>query len=251
MEAASSNEAAAADDGVSLYLEQLGLPVLGGIDIMPKRGQAPASDGSSLADESTPRVRLPAGAFAHSPPFLLALEQAIWSELVMCMHLTQRLAPDTTTRDGSGEGEGEGEGVGVSLPEQLLALLPPPPKQGWPSCMPDTPDSAEWLRRWGYPPVRRAQRLSFLLAAGLPSLLGASASPFDGADPNAAGRPADAPTPAASSSSVRLPAPPSSLDRQALLQKTSVRERLQTAVIYLGHRRQKLAALTSLAELHA
>ena len=166
----------------------------------------------------TPRVRLPASAFAHSPPFLLALEQAIWSELVMCMHLTQRLTthgvsetqppPSSTRAAGSseGEGEGEGEGGGVSLPEQLLALLPPPPRQGWPACMPDAPSSAEWLRRWGYPSLRRAQRLSFVL----PTLV-------------------------------------ADLDRQALLQVSSTRERLQKCVLHLSGMRRRLAALAALA----
>lgn len=110
----------------------------------------------------------------------------------------------------------------LHLPEQLLALLPPAPQGGWPEGMPDAPSSAEWLRRWGYPPVRRAQRLSFLIAAGLPSLLGTCMP--------------------------SMPAPPSALDRQALLQKTSVRERLQAAVVYLCHCRQRLAAM---ATIHA
>jgi len=36
--------------------------------------------------------------------------------------------------------------------------------------MPPTPPATEWLRRWEYPPVRRAQRLSYMIAAGLPTI---------------------------------------------------------------------------------
>jgi len=117
----------------------------------------------------------------------------------------------------------------VRLPEELLSLIPPPPGQGWPEGMPEVPASAEWLHRWGYPPVRRAQRLSFLIAAALPALLGSVSTPAATGDP----------LPLAS-------ALPTALDRQALLQKTSVRERLQAAVIYLGRRRQQLAAMATL-----
>lgn len=234
-------------DGLSLYLEHLGVPVLDGFRVDASEQQPPqeqgrgafvqdaaASDGiGTAADEASAgvfrsgevalrqseaaaaaaadypqsvRIEMPSAAFDHSPPFLLALEQAIWSELVQCVRLANRrraLQGDNST---------------VMLPEQLLALIPPPPAHGWPAGMPEPPASAEWLRRWGYPPVRRAQRLSFLIAAGLPAVLGEIADP-------------------------------TSLGRQALLQKSSVRERLQATIMYLAHYRQKLAAMISLSEL--
>lgn len=71
--------------------------------------------------------------------------------------------------------------------------------------MPPPPPASEWLRRWDYPPVRRAQRLSFQMASLLPKL-----------------------------------------DRQKLLQASSVRERLQICVIHLSHHRRRLAAVAAL-----
>ena len=62
--------------------------------------------------------------------------QALWTELVNCLRLSH----------GNAEG----------LPEPLLVLLPPAPHSGWSVAMPETMAS-EWLRRWEYPPVRRAQ----------------------------------------------------------------------------------------------
>jgi len=165
-------------------------------------------------------VALPSAAFRYSPPFLLALEQAIWTELIQCLLLSRRIARVRHGGTAPPAPDANSAGEEPVLPEQLLALLPPPPQGGWPKGMPDAPSSAEWLRRWGYPPVRRAQRLSFLIAAGLPSLLGTSMR--------------------------SLPAPPSALDRQTLLQKTSVRERLQACVVYLCHCRQRLAAMATL-----
>ena len=43
-----------------------------------------------------------------------------------------------------------------------------------------------------------------------------------------------------------MPKLPKTLERQALLQTMSVRERLQRAVVYLCHHRQRLAALVAL-----
>jgi len=226
------------DDPISRHLELLadvrGLPVFSGLGQLaadPARSAEGASSWSTSAalaadaDNGLPRreppsrasVQLPSAAFRYSPPFLLALEQAIWTELVQCLQLTQRLA------------QGDAAAAAVRLPEELLSLIPPPPGQGWPEGMPEVPASAEWLHRWGYPPVRRAQRLSFLIAAALPALLGSVSTPAATGDP----------LPLAS-------ALPTALDRQALLQKTSVRERLQAAVIYLGRRRQQLAAMATL-----
>ena len=157
----------------------------------------------------------------QNSPFLLALEQALWVELVACVDLSRALR-----RSAQGEGEqwdewrkgavggggnaatgggaaaaGPSGGGGAAAaesdplaafaldyPEELLMLLPPKPAQGWPCTMPAAPAGAEWLRRWGYPSLRRAQRLSFVL----PTLV-------------------------------------ADLDRQALLQVSSTRERCRSA----------------------
>ncbi len=221
-------------------------------------------------------VSLPSSWASGSSPFLLALEHATWVELVACLRLSANLAATEAARaatqvddaappagaesDGASAGaakahasaasdagyaiDADGAVVSappplvlgpraadgavvsdsVALPEQLLLLMPPPPRQGWPTGMPSPPSAAQWLQRWGYPPVRRAQRLSYLVGAALPTLLASSALP----------------------SGLPLPAPPASLDRQALLQATSVRERLQKAVVFLCHTRQSLAALAAL-----
>mmetsp|Transcript_465 Transcript_465/g.1516 ORF Transcript_465/g.1516 Transcript_465/m.1516 type:complete len:251 (+) Transcript_465:386-1138(+) len=111
--------------------------------------------GTSVEGLAAPRhqiMRVPRALFSsRGPPsgraFLLALEQALWTELVSCLRLSRGHAGD--------------------LPEALLALVPPAPREGWSVPMPQS-DSSEWLRRWDYPPVRRAQRLSFLMAMMLP-----------------------------------------------------------------------------------
>ena len=156
-----------------------------------------------------PKVTLSRSWLVRDSPFLLALEQAMWCELHLCQQLASSIS---------------GEAL-PALPEQMLLLLPPAPRQGWPAGMPEAPSAAEWLQRGGYPPVRRAQRLSYLLGATLPSLL----------------------TMPSSESPMPLPSLPASLDRQALLQATSVRERLQRCVVFLCHYRQRLAALVALA----
>lgn len=236
---------------------------------------------ASLPAIGLPAISLPSAAFAQSPPFLLALEQAIWTELVQCLDLATRLerkkaASAAEEDDGGSDGQNRrrhrssgSHGSRVTLPEPLLALIPPPPHHGWPAGMPAVPATAEWLHRWGYPPVRRAQRLSFLIAAGLPALLGitdGSTSPAAGSalTPPTSVDPASASftsadrrqsTPAATSSAVTpsrsLAFDPQALeskafDRQKLLQASSVRERLQIAVIYLGHRRRRLVAMATL-----
>ena len=93
----------------------------------------------------------------------------------------------------------------VSIPEALLLLLPPPPASGWPQGMPNPPAATEWLQRFDYPPVRRAQRLSYLMAAMLPEL-----------------------------------------DRQALLARSSVRERLKVGIFHLCETRMRLRARIAL-----
>ena len=267
-------------------------PIAPGSGVAPRSASAPASPPATAiasapasppatAMVSLPAISLPSAAFAQSPPFLLALEQAIWTELVQCLDLATRLerkkAASASEEDDSGsDGQNRrrhrssgSHGSRVTLPEPLLALIPPPPHHGWPAGMPAVPATAEWLHRWGYPPVRRAQRLSFLIAAGLPALLGiteGSTSPAVGSalTPPASIDPASASftsadhrqsTPAATSSAVTpsrsLGFDPQALeskafDRQKLLQASSVRERLQIAVIYLGHRRRRLAAMATL-----
>jgi len=211
------------------------------------------SEGSEGAggDTTSPTISLPSTWGSGASPFLLALEHATWTELVTCLRLSRSLAAAEDARAarngeppaarasaadtaplvtplvlGTREPDPDGSCVepGLGLPEQLLLLMPPPPRYGWPTGMPDAPSAAQWLQRWGYPPVRRAQRLSYLVGAALPSLLASAALP----------------------PSVPLPSVPASLDRQALLQATSVRERLQKAVVFLCHRRQSLAALAAL-----
>lgn len=205
-----------------------------------------------------PSVQLASAAFAYEPPFLLALEQAIWTELVQCLRLSKRLEAqrrEASVTQGEAVSTAVDDGVAaaqhiaqpsVTLPEQLLALIPPPPRQGWPVGMPEPPSSAEWLRRWGYPPVRRAQRLSFLIAAGLPALLGISsataAAASSAASPHAPSS-REAETDGSTAASVSYAA---ALDRQKLLQAGSVRERLQVTVVYLNQRRQRLAAMATL-----
>jgi len=82
--------------------------------------------------------------------FLRALEHALWTEILSCLQLQGRSAD--------------------SIPTELLLLLPPAPGGGWQVRMPSTPSGVEWLRRWEYPPVRRAVRLSYAMAAFMPGL---------------------------------------------------------------------------------
>jgi Lon protease-like protein len=140
--------------------------------------------------------------------FLLALEQALWSELVETLRLSSMLRAASAAAE-AGEKEVDASTAAAArpmqLPDELLMLLPPAPAQGWPRGMPHEASSAEWLRRWEYPPVRRAQRLSFLVAKLLPQL-----------------------------------------EPHTLLQASSVRERLQHAVVHLCEWRRHLVAARSL-----
>ena len=86
------------------------------------------------------------------------------------------------------------------------AAPPPPRSLVGALALLEAIEGAEWLRRWGYPSLRRAQRLSFVL----PTLV-------------------------------------ADLDRQALLQVSSTRERLQKCVLHLSGMRRRLAALAALA----
>ena len=156
---------------------------------------------AGLAGEGGARFGLGRAYDAYSQPFLLALEQALWREIVLCATLSARL--ETRGRGGAveaeeeeavaeeAEEEAEAEAVAEEadawlddevlrrLPalREMLPLLPPPPESGWPADMPEPPSSAEWLSRFGYPPLRRAQRVSYLMAALLPELASVSALP--------------------------------------------------------------------------
>ena len=153
-------------------------------------------------------------------PFLLALEHALWSELVLCLRLSRTLRaqqlharqqqPPPQQMHTRGGTPAPASAVAtderpVSVPEALLLLLPPPPASGWPQGMPPPPAATEWLHRFDYPPVRRAQRLSYLMAAMLPEL-----------------------------------------DRQALLARSSVRERLKLGIFHLCETRMRLRARIAL-----
>ena len=154
---------------------------------------------------------------SYSQPFLLALEQALWREMVLCIHLSARLhGLDMTSPE---ERVATYEALMAAVPQlaEMLPLLPPPPDYGWPHGMLPVPPAAEWLSRFGYPPLRRAQRLSYLMAALLPELATVSMLP-------------------------------PKLERRSLLRMASVRERLQAGVVFLGHQRLKLAALVAVHE---
>ena len=135
-------------------------------------------------------------------------EQLVWIEVISCLLLTRTLrrrqsaAPpspeqaqeeEEPTEDDSwwtlvekaeptAEQAEEGAAAGgaeakdkpvepVAVPEELRVLMPPAPPDGWPAGAPAPPQRAatEELPS-GYPPLRRAQRLSFLVAALLPEL---------------------------------------------------------------------------------
>ena len=138
-------------------------------------------------------LRVPKALFSRTGPpagraFLLALEQALWTELVS----VRRLELKYQRKHGK-------DADRLALSDELLQLMPPAPADGWTVQMPSTPPATEWLRRWEYPPVRRAQRLSFMMATLLPAL-----------------------------------------DRQRLLQASSVRERLQLSIVHLRGRKREV-----------
>ena len=88
---------------------------------------------------------------------LLELERSAWIELVACLQLSRALRQPGAASDAE-----------VELPEPLLMMRPPPPDGGWPPATPLAPLPAAWLA--SMPPLRRAQRLSFLIPALLPQL---------------------------------------------------------------------------------
>ena len=165
-------------------------------------------------------VYKPRALYSREVPFLLALEHALWSELVLCLRLSRTLRaqqlharqqqqpPQQMQTRGGTPAPASAVATDerpVSIPEALLLLLPPPPASGWPQGMPPPPAATEWLHRFDYPPVRRAQRLSYLMAAMLPEL-----------------------------------------DRQALLARSSVRERLKLGIFHLCETRMRLRARIAL-----
>lgn len=94
---------------------------------------------------------------------LLRIEQRCWSELIASLRLARRLREPSGAFQAVPEAEAE-----VDLPEPIRMLLPPPPQGGWPAGAPTAPLPVAWLAR--YPPLRRAQRLSFQVAVLLPDL---------------------------------------------------------------------------------
>ena len=102
---------------------------------------------------------------------LVTAEQEVWTEMVNCIRLTRTVrggpaaaaGAEATSAPISDEISSE-----ISLPEELLCLRPPPPPDGWPVGMPTAPPPAAWLA--SYPVYRRAQRLSYVAAAMLPSM---------------------------------------------------------------------------------
>ena len=101
---------------------------------------------------------------------LLALEQELWAALVKCLRLTRQLrSTEAQAGGGAAEEEGKEDGEDVRVPEPMRLLMPPAPEGGWPAGTPRMPAAGEALAA-AYPPSRRAQRLSFLVAALLPEL---------------------------------------------------------------------------------
>jgi hypothetical protein len=203
------------DDPLSRALEaHFGAAARNGLAEPGQARDEAVGSGTAVVPEASP-VTLSSNFDSYSQPFLLALEQALWREMVLCIHLSGRLKRlDAGPAD---EASTAYQALWMAAPQldEMLPLVPPPPAHGWPQGMPPVPASAEWLSRFGYPPLRRAQRLSYLMAALLPELATVSMLP-------------------------------SKLDRRSLLRMASVRERLQAGVVFLNHQRLKLAALVAI-----
>lgn len=203
------------DEPLSRALEaHFGAAAHNGLSESGQASGGAAGPGDAAAPDASP-VTLSSNFDSYSQPFLLALEQALWREMVLCIHLSSRLRRLDADRPEDASTVYEALGAAAPQLNEMLPLLPPPPAQGWPSGMPPVPASAEWLSRFGYPPLRRAQRLSYLMAALLPELATVSMLP-------------------------------SKLERRSLLRMASVRERLQAGVVFLNHQRLKLAALVAM-----
>ena len=108
---------------------------------------------------------------------LLTTEQGVWCELIRCLSLTRQLrrmrdestAGQATPNEAAEEEDAAtaAKATAAALPLQILLLQPPAPQEGWPMGMPAAPPEMAFGR---YPPVRRAQRLSYLIASLLPDL---------------------------------------------------------------------------------
>jgi hypothetical protein len=203
------------DDPLTRALEaHFGGAARNGLSEAASGGAAKPGGAATAAPDASP-VTLSSEFDSYSQPFLLALEQALWREMVLCIHLSSRLRRIDAGRSDDTSTAYQALQTAAPQLDEMLPLLPPPPAHGWPSSMPPVPASAEWLSRFGYPPLRRAQRLSYLMAALLPELATVSMLP-------------------------------SKLERRSLLRMASVRERLQAGVVFLGHQRLKLAALVAM-----
>ena len=136
----------------------------------PPPSGAPAS-ASASTPTSTSSALSGAGSqsAAEDAEALVRLEQRVWGELVSCLRLSRSLKR-SGDRPAVAEEQQEEEVQEVPLPAALRMLLPPEPPEGWPLGVPKgPPKGAEWLRD-AYPPLRRAQRLSFLVPALMPEL---------------------------------------------------------------------------------
>ena len=215
MAAIEEAEVAAAE--VAVEAEESGAPHRRtALDLLFDQGSALEGLRKAAVEPRYKVVYLPRALFSRERPFLLALEHALWSELVLCLrlsrtlqalqlHTQQQLQTRGVTPAPAPAPAVTADERPVSIPEALLLLLPPPPTSGWPQGMPPPPAATEWLQRFDYPPVRRAQRLSYLMAAMLPEL-----------------------------------------DRQALLARSSVRERLKVGIFHLCETRMQLRARIAL-----
>ena len=121
---------------------------------MSDKGREEDRNMHGMVDVSNERMARNIGGIMPSQASLLALEHAVWADLLTCLRLTRaaRGLPPTPPL----------------LPEAMLAMLPPPPAGGWPAeiakFLPETPPMES------YPPLRRAQRISYATAALLPEL---------------------------------------------------------------------------------
>ena len=113
--------------------------------------------------------RLAASVDALRGGALLALEQQLWCELIRCLSLTRALRSPYAAA-ATADAAAAAATVPVSLPQALSQLMPPPPTDGWPVGAPAARPAAEqeWMAR--YPPYRRAQRLSYAVAALTPEV---------------------------------------------------------------------------------
>ena len=91
----------------------------------------------------------------------------MWAEMISCL----RLGRDLRSPAAAIKSLNDTPVAPVMVPPALLQLLPPPPEAGWPAGAPLPRAGAGTGLLAEYPPARRAQRLSFQLAALLPDLV--------------------------------------------------------------------------------